>query len=131
MHIPTKRFSVATSTLDWEPTQETTLQILESLAFGQPTYLSHRGSSIIDLFMSNTELIEPSMTIHHDLSLDSNHKLVSFSFQATADVSRLTRHPQYTWHLGKLRDPNKCKTYVERFRELSESLLHFDGTHIP
>ncbi|KAG1535368.1 hypothetical protein G6F51_011573 [Rhizopus arrhizus] len=131
MHIPTKRFSLATSTLDWEPTQETTLQILGRLAYGQPTYLSHRGSSIIDLFMSNTELIEPSMTIHHDLSLDSNHKLVSFSFQATADVSRLTRHPRYTWHLGKLRDPNKCKTYVERFRELSESLLHFDGTHIP
>ncbi|KAG1424190.1 hypothetical protein G6F58_002501 [Rhizopus delemar] len=103
----------------------------QSLAYGQLTYLSHRGSSIIDLFMSNTELIEPSMTIHHDLSLDSNHKLVSFSFQATADVSRLTRHPRYTWHLGKLRDPNKCKTYVERFRELSESLLHFDGTHIP
>ncbi|KAG1137016.1 hypothetical protein G6F38_011621 [Rhizopus arrhizus] len=100
MHIPTKRFSVATSTLDWEPTQETTLQILESLAFGQPTYLSHRGSSIIDLFMSNTELIEPSMTIHHDLSLDSNHKLVSFSFQAMADVPRLTRHPRYTWHLA-------------------------------
>ncbi|KAG1320871.1 hypothetical protein G6F62_011110 [Rhizopus arrhizus] len=48
-----------------------------------------------------------------------------------ADVPRLTRHPRYTWHLGKLRDPNKCKTYGEHFREFSESLLHFDGTHIP
>ncbi|KAG1320854.1 hypothetical protein G6F62_011120 [Rhizopus arrhizus] len=52
----------------------------QRLAYGKPTFIAHQGSSIIDFFMSDTELCNPSLTTWEDLSLDSAHKMISFSF---------------------------------------------------
>ncbi|KAG1177556.1 hypothetical protein G6F36_010796 [Rhizopus arrhizus] len=79
--------------------------------------------------MSNTELNEPSMTIYQDLSLNSNHKLISLSFEIASNIPQLSQHPRLTWHLGKLKDPNKRAIYLQRFRELSAPLLHYHKTH--
>ncbi|KAG1043178.1 hypothetical protein G6F43_011722 [Rhizopus delemar] len=75
--------------------------------------------------MSNTELKEPLMTIYHDLSLNSNHKLISLSFEIASYIPQLSQHPRLTWHLGNLKDPNKphpspsnlhtAITYIEKF----------------
>ncbi|ORE00972.1 hypothetical protein BCV72DRAFT_188455, partial [Rhizopus microsporus var. microsporus] len=50
------------------------------LVFGQPTFLTHKESSIIDLFMSITVLCDPEMRIFTDKPLSSDHKTISFSF---------------------------------------------------
>ncbi|KAG1141420.1 hypothetical protein G6F37_012820 [Rhizopus arrhizus] len=97
----------------------------QRLAYGQPTYLSHRGSSIIDLFMSNAELVELSMKIYQDYSLDSDHKLLFLSFQISANIPQLSGHPRVIWSLRKLADPNTHESYVNRFKELSQPLLPY------
>lgn len=51
------------------------------MAYRQPTFMSCQENSIIDLFMSNTEFVELSMTIRHDLSLGNEIlDLCSFDF---------------------------------------------------
>ncbi|KAG0786380.1 hypothetical protein G6F22_006146 [Rhizopus arrhizus] len=98
----------------------------QRLAYGQFTFMAHQGSSIIDLFMSNAELVEPSMKIYQDYSLDSNHKLLSLSFQISANIPQLSGHPRVIWSLRKLADPNTHESYVYRFKELSQPLLPYD-----
>jgi hypothetical protein len=74
--------------------------------------------------MSNTKLVESSMKIYQDFTLDSNHKLLSLSFQISANISQLSRHPRAIRSLRKLVDPNTNESYVHRFKELSRPLLH-------
>ncbi|KAG1136189.1 hypothetical protein G6F37_012209 [Rhizopus arrhizus] len=73
--------------------------------------------------MSNTKLVESSMKIYQDFTLDSNHKLLSLSFQINANISQLSRHPRSIRSLRKLVDPNTNESYAHRFKELSRSLL--------
>ncbi|KAG1494113.1 hypothetical protein G6F53_012631 [Rhizopus delemar] len=101
----------------------------QRLAYGQYTFMAHQGSSIIDLFMSTTELTGSSMRIRQDLSLDSNHKLVSLSFQINASIPQLPRHPRIIWNLGKLKDRNNHEVYLRRFQELSQPLLQYHEKH--
>ncbi|OAD68345.1 hypothetical protein PHYBLDRAFT_188715 [Phycomyces blakesleeanus NRRL 1555(-)] len=57
-----------------------------------PTYISFRNnyeiSSIIDLFITNMSLINPSLHVATDLSLGSDHRLLSLSF--TYDLQHST-----------------------------------------
>ncbi|KAG0755475.1 hypothetical protein G6F65_012278 [Rhizopus arrhizus] len=101
----------------------------QRLAYGQYTFMIHQDSSIIDLFMSTTELTGSSMRIRQDLSLDSNHKLVSLSFQINASIPQLPRHPRIIWNLGKLKDRNNHEVYLRRFQELSQPLLQYHEKH--
>ncbi|CEI96298.1 hypothetical protein RMCBS344292_10464 [Rhizopus microsporus] len=100
------------------------------LAFGQPTFLTHKGSSIIDLFMSTTELNEPEMKIFVDKSLGSNHKVVSFSFETTA-LYQPTQIQRAIWNLGKLREQKVRDAYTQqvqsaltRLRLSTQSVYH-------
>ncbi|KAG1488914.1 hypothetical protein G6F52_013795 [Rhizopus delemar] len=67
--------------------EEHGLSVLNStLAPGVPTFLSYRGGqvkqSMIDYFLTNTTsaLRSPRMQVYSDLSLGSDHKLLSLSF---------------------------------------------------
>jgi hypothetical protein len=64
---------------NWIQTQNLTLWN-QHLTYGQPTSYTFQGTSIIDFFISDTDLVSPSLTIRHDLSLSSNHKFMTFSF---------------------------------------------------
>ncbi|KAG1169344.1 hypothetical protein G6F36_012085 [Rhizopus arrhizus] len=68
----------------------------QRLAYGKPTFIAHQGSSIIDFFMSDTELCNPSLTIREDLSLDSAHKMMSFSYHPNILPETHSQQPRTT-----------------------------------
>lgn len=65
-----------------------------SLAHGQPTFLTWRNgremSSIVDYFLSNITLQHSSINIRSDLSLGSDHKLMTLSFTYTIPPTTIT-----------------------------------------
>lgn len=78
---------------NWIQAQDLTLWN-QRLTSGQPTsYIFHGGTSIVDFFLSDRDLISPSLTIRHDLSLSSNHKFITLSF-GLPEVSRHRLPPQ-------------------------------------
>ncbi|OAD72682.1 hypothetical protein PHYBLDRAFT_168947 [Phycomyces blakesleeanus NRRL 1555(-)] len=93
-----------------------------------PTYISFRNnyeiSSIIDLFITNMPLINPSLHIATDLSLGSDHRLLSLSF--TYDLQHSTNMPpplRKTWNLSRLNEPDVHALYAHTFNQNSTSLL--------
>ncbi|KAG1436568.1 hypothetical protein G6F56_013503 [Rhizopus delemar] len=70
------------------------------------------------------------MQVHSDLSLGSDHRLLSlsFSFDASFDdpppssSSAATVHPRRLWNLSRLAEPDPCQLYIETFRSLSAPL---------
>ncbi|KAG1442210.1 hypothetical protein G6F55_013032 [Rhizopus delemar] len=95
----------------------------ERLKYGHPTSITYHGNSIIDYFISTTELIEPQLVIRDDLSLDSNHKFMMLSFQTNIPSSNLLPPKRLTWHLGKLKDDKKETTYQQVFTNLTADLI--------
>ncbi|KAG1125738.1 hypothetical protein G6F38_013799 [Rhizopus arrhizus] len=57
------------------------------LAHGIPTWVGFRDdremSSIIDMFLTNASLMSPRLDIASDLSLGSDHRLLTLSFSFT------------------------------------------------
>ncbi|KAG1435270.1 hypothetical protein G6F56_014030 [Rhizopus delemar] len=55
-----------------------------SLAHGVPTWVGFRDDremhSIIDLFLTNTSLMSPQINVASDLSLGSDHRLLTLCF---------------------------------------------------
>ncbi|KAG1510472.1 hypothetical protein G6F53_006656 [Rhizopus delemar] len=76
---------------NWIQTQNLTLWN-QRLTYGQPTSYTFQGTSIIDFFLSDTDLVSPSLTIRHDLSLSSNHKFMTFSFGLPMSVNTVYPH---------------------------------------
>ncbi|EIE83594.1 hypothetical protein RO3G_08299 [Rhizopus delemar RA 99-880] len=95
----------------------------ERLKYGRPTSITYHGNSIIDYFISTTELTEPKLVIRDDLSLDSNHKFMTLSFQTNIPGSNLLPPKRLTWHLGKLKDDKKVTTYQQVFTNLTADLI--------
>ncbi|KAG1436515.1 hypothetical protein G6F56_013528 [Rhizopus delemar] len=70
------------------------------------------------------------MQVFSDLSLGSDHRLLSlsFSFDASFDDPPLssppsaTVHPRRLWNLSRLAEPDPCQLYIETFRSLSAPL---------
>lgn len=93
----------------------------QRLAYGQPMFLTHQGSSIIDLFLSTTELTEPAMTVFTDKSLGSNHKMVSLMFKTTVPYQP-TQMQRNVWNLGKLKEPEVQKAYIQHIQAALVSL---------
>ncbi|KAG1488303.1 hypothetical protein G6F52_013972 [Rhizopus delemar] len=61
----------------------------KTLAYGIPTYLTCRGhaevSSIVDYYITNMPLVRSaSISVALDLSLGSDHKLMSLSFESSS-----------------------------------------------
>lgn len=89
------------------------------LTFGQPTFMAHNRQSIIDYFISTSELFSPSLTIYHDLSLDSDHKLLTFSFLTHTPNAQSYTNQRLMWNINRLKNPK-----VElKYRQLFESEL--------
>jgi len=98
------------------------------LAHGIPTFTKFRQGqtlqSIIDLVISNLPPLNASMTIRTDLSLGSDHHLLSASFDLPPgdpmDAAPPTRR---MWNLTKLQESDAAELYETIFAASSESLL--------
>ncbi|KAG0803558.1 hypothetical protein G6F15_013507 [Rhizopus arrhizus] len=78
----------------------------ERLAYGQPTSYTFQGTSIIDFFFSTAELEMPTLRIHDDLSLNSNHKSMTMTFYLPPHPqgpTNLPRPQRISWNIGKLK----------------------------
>ncbi|KAG2190955.1 hypothetical protein INT47_005772, partial [Mucor saturninus] len=98
------------------------------LAYGKHTFINNSGSSIIDFFItSNDDLtVAPYMEIRDDLHLNSDHKLVYFSF--THDFNPPTAsipHPRQLWNIHKFRASNKKRHIrpIQKYRRCISSPL--------
>lgn len=96
-------------------------------AYGTPTFHTFRNNqvhaSIIDIVMSNFPPEGGSMTIYQDLSLGSDHLLLSFTFTFPAS----NPHPsppttRKTWHLSRLQEDEPREYYVHLFETASAPL---------
>ncbi|KAG1144860.1 hypothetical protein G6F37_005919 [Rhizopus arrhizus] len=94
----------------------------QRLAYGKPTFITHQGSSIIDFFMSDTELCNPSLTIWEDLSLDSAHKMISFSFHPSILPEIHSQQPRITWRLTKLQEAKTRDQYIQSFQNVANNI---------
>ncbi|KAG1616379.1 hypothetical protein G6F45_012286 [Rhizopus arrhizus] len=117
---------------DW--VEERGLSILNSsLAHGVPTYLSYRNgrvmSSIVDYFITNLPCLNrPQLQVYTDLSLGSDHKLMSLSFEYSVPVdqpiqSTPSASARRLWNLSRLQEPDVLKLYVDSFRSFSAALV--------
>ncbi|KAG0821472.1 hypothetical protein G6F18_012181 [Rhizopus arrhizus] len=64
------------------------------------------GTSIIDFFFSTAELEMPTLRIHDDLSLNSNHKSMTMTFYLPPHPqgpTNLPRPQRISWNIGKLK----------------------------
>ena len=105
----------------------------ERLTFGQPTFRVYQGTSIIDYFLSNTELDCPDLHIEDELSLKSSHSLLTLSFTLSnsySDPHSLNAIARPQWRLSKLKNPHTRRQYKEDFTH-SLSIEDIDVHHIP
>ncbi|KAG0931012.1 hypothetical protein G6F32_011821 [Rhizopus arrhizus] len=105
------------------------------LAHGIPTWVGFRDdremSSIIDMFLTNASLMSPRLDIASDLSLGSDHRLLTLSFsfaqssasESVSDTNDATIHPRRLWNLSRLGEPDPCQLYQDTFRSSSSPLL--------
>ncbi|EIE88737.1 hypothetical protein RO3G_13448 [Rhizopus delemar RA 99-880] len=105
------------------------------LAHGIPTWVGFRDdremSSIIDMFLTNASLLSPRLDIASDLSLGSDHRLLTLSFsfaqssasESSSVTSDATLHPRRLWNLSRLGEPDPCQLYQDTFRSSSAPLL--------
>ncbi|KAI9011848.1 hypothetical protein CLU79DRAFT_806011 [Phycomyces nitens] len=99
--------------------EERSLTVLNgSLSPCTPTYISFRReveiSSIIDLFITNTNFANPSLHIQTELSLGSDHRLLSLSFTYDLDPSPPSPPPlRRLWNLSRLKEPDVLQLYTD------------------
>lgn len=102
----------------------------QRLAFGQPTSYTYHGTSIIDYFLSNTNLDTPDLIIRDDLSLNSNHTFMTFSFNLHQAYSVDSLHTEITrphWRLQKLKKSDYRKRYIDTYIHHSSLNMHVAG----
>lgn len=104
-------------------------------AYGTPTFITARSgyeiSSIVDYFLTNSnDLIQPTMHVATELSLGSDHKLMTLSFgyrPANAANNSESTHssssPRRMWNLSRLQEPEVRDLYCDTFTSLSAPLL--------
>ena len=109
--------------------QDRRLHVLNgTLAHGQPTFLSYRRgqeiSSIIDLFLTNFPPVSATLKIRQELSLGSDHKLMTLSFhhdmaQGPSDTDTTDRR---LWNINRLRREKPRDRYIQSFEAHSHIL---------
>lgn len=108
------------------------------LAYATPTFTTFRNGrtnqSVIDLIISNHRPDSRSMTIHSDLSLGSDHRLIFASCDLPTIVTAPTASPtRRMWNLSRLQESDCCDLYESLFSTTSQDLrdrLH-DIVHHP
>lgn len=121
--------------LSWLQDRQLTV-LNQSLSFGQPTFVGPprivKGkevipTSIIDLFVTNvdpSELLVPAITIKQDLSLCSDHKLMTLSFNIDPAIFNsdvpvpACMTPRRLWNLSRLSKPDVLLKYRSSFETL-------------
>ncbi|KAI7858778.1 Endonuclease/exonuclease/phosphatase [Circinella umbellata] len=88
-------------------------------AYGQPTFLRHAGSSIIDLYLSTQHINNTTITITDGKSHGSDHKMVHFNFEidhsTTANAAQQLPQRRRLWKLNKLTDDDQRQQFKESF----------------
>lgn len=92
------------------------------LAKGQPTFIRHNGSSIIDLFFSTQRLLNAQMVIQDEASLDSDHKITHLIFDTNQSPPQQNPPPRRQWKLYRLSDPTTRQSYIDHFNTNSRDL---------
>ncbi|KAG1605751.1 hypothetical protein G6F46_013503 [Rhizopus delemar] len=72
--------------------------------------------------MSDTELCNPSLTIREDLSSDSAHKMMSFSYHPNILPETHSQQPRTTWKLTKLQDSKTRNQYIQSFQNAANNI---------
>ncbi|KAG1360022.1 hypothetical protein G6F61_014459 [Rhizopus arrhizus] len=75
--------------------------------------------------------MSPRLDIASDLSLGSDHRLLTLSFsfaqssasESLSDTPDATIHPRRLWNLSRLGEPDPCQLYQDTFRSSSAPLL--------
>ncbi|KAG1294037.1 hypothetical protein G6F64_013477 [Rhizopus arrhizus] len=83
------------------------------------------------MFLTNASLMSPRLDIASDLSLGSDHRLLTLSFsfaqssasESLSDTPDATIHPRRLWNLSRLGEPDRCQLYQDTFRSSSTALL--------
>ncbi|KAK4513149.1 uncharacterized protein ATC70_012943 [Mucor velutinosus] len=70
------------------------------------SYISYAAGSIIDLFIGTHGLLHPSLIVHSNMSINSDHHPVSLSFAFDSPPPVRVDHPRWMWNLSKLEDPS-------------------------
>ncbi|KAG1489959.1 hypothetical protein G6F46_011333 [Rhizopus delemar] len=104
------------------------------LAFGIPTYSSqarrentgYAYTSIIDLFLSFSDLVHPQLQVREDLSMGSDHHPVTLSCILPTSPPP-SPHPRFVWNLSRMQEPDCLygKFISERMTPFKEHLLTF------
>ena len=98
------------------------------LAYGKPTFLSFRNSrensSIIDLFITNAPLSNPAIRVYDNLSLGSDHKLLTLSFELEIMPTQPHNLPpqRRIWHLSRLNEAPVQNLYASTFSQAAVPL---------
>ncbi|KAG1368960.1 hypothetical protein G6F61_012739 [Rhizopus arrhizus] len=105
------------------------------LSFGIPTYSSQARrentgfayTSIIDLFLSYNDLVNPQLQVREDLSMGSDHHPVTLSCVLPTSPPPSTTHPRLVWNLSRMLEPDCLygKFISERMTPFKEHLLTF------
>ncbi|CAO3659212.1 unnamed protein product [Rhizopus stolonifer] len=115
--------------------EERGLTILNStLAHGVPTFMSFRGNrvqhSVIDFFLTNMDNLQsPKMQVAAELSLGSDHKLMSLSFDYPVPDDHPTEpdspssSARRLWNLSRLQELDVRQLYVAQFQSLVSPLV--------
>ncbi|KAJ8651363.1 hypothetical protein O0I10_001955 [Lichtheimia ornata] len=96
-----------------------------TLTHGIFTFERNNGRSIIDYFISRHHaIIDPSLHIYSDMSMNSDHRLCVMSFIPRSTLPHL---PEATaarqhWKLQRLADPDVVELYRQKFNTLATPL---------
>ncbi|KAG1387965.1 hypothetical protein G6F60_013904 [Rhizopus arrhizus] len=82
--------------------------------------------------------MSPRLDIASDLSLGSDHRLLTLSFsfaqssasESMSDTTDTALHPRRLWNLSRLGEPDPCQLYQDTFRSSSAALLSRQGQKI-
>ena len=110
------------------------LSILNAtLAYGAPTFTrmmnSQKQQSIIDLFITNnlSVLQNPSMFVNQDLTLGSDHCILSLTFDLDIDntpqVITDAVPPRRVWNLSRLQEQQTKELYVNTFSNNTKNVV--------
>lgn len=116
--------------LDFISEHGLTIQNID-LAYGQHTLISNTGSSTIDFFITSNDdlVVSPYMEIRDDLHLNSDHKLVFFSFKHDFDPPKISvSHPRQLWKINKFKptvNDRHIKPIIKYRKSITQAITSF------
>lgn len=89
------------------------------LSFGEPTFESNLGKSIIDYVISKNSIFSsvPTLSVDSELNLNTDHHVLRFQFSATVQPQPLpqAQHGRKIWKLQRLKEDDVHLLYQRLF----------------